>query len=94
MHSLNSISERARHSSSVAALREPAFRVINRMEDLAPDVQVNALFLAAVVVAEALGLDIHEEVARAGRKVAAAEGPFTAHVQALRDYAKGELLRT
>jgi hypothetical protein len=50
--------------------------------------------LAAYVAAEALGLDPHEELSRAGRKVAAAEGPFTAHIQALRDYVRGELART
>lgn len=87
------ISERARHSSDVAALRQPAFAVINRMDGLEPHLQFNALMLAAVVACEALNLDPHEEVERARRKVSAAEGPHTMHVQAIRDYARGELAR-
>lgn len=61
------------------------------MQDVPPHLQFNALMLAAYVAAEALGLDPHEELARAGRKVSAAEGPFTIEVQALRDYVRGEL---
>lgn len=87
------IGERARHSSEVAALRAPAFAVINRMEGVEPHLQFNALALAFVVAAQALGLDPHEEVQRAARKVSAAEGPHTTHVQAIRDYVAGELAR-
>lgn len=91
---LRAVSERARHQSSVADLREPTFRMTARMNDLPPHVQFNALMLAAVVSAQALGLDPHEELERARRKVASAEGPFTTHVQALRDYVRGELAHT
>lgn len=90
---LTSTADRARHSSEVAALREPAFAVIQRIELVPPHLQFNALMLTAFVAAEALGLDPHEELARAGRKVTAAEGPFTSHVQAIRDYVRGELQR-
>ncbi len=90
---LPSIGERARHSSDVAALREPAFAVIHRMEGVPPHLQFNALALAFVVAAQALGLDPHEEVQRAGRKIADAEGPHTTHVQAVRDYVANELAR-
>lgn len=61
------------------------------MDDLPPHVQFNALMLAAVVSCQALNLDPHEEIARAKRKVADAEGPFTYQIQALRDYIAGEL---
>lgn len=91
---LPSIADRARHASSVADLREPAFRIADRMQNLPPHTQFNALMLAAVVAAQALGLDPHEELERARRKVDHAEGPFTSHVQALRDYVRGELART
>ena len=82
---------RARHAPGVAELREPTHRMCVRMSDLDPSVQFNALMLAAVVSAQALGLDPHEELSRAARKVSDAEGPHTAHVQALRDYVRGEL---
>lgn len=88
------IAERARHDSSVAVLREPAFRVITRMDDIEPHLQFNALMLTAVVASEALGLDPHEELERARRKVETAEGPYTQHVQAIRDYVRGELARS
>lgn len=90
----NAVAERARHSSAVAELREPTYRICVRMSDLPPHIQFNALMLAAVVSAEALGLDPHEEIARAGRKVRQAEGPFTIELQALRDYCRGELTHT
>lgn len=88
---LNTVGERARHSSDVAALREPAFRYVTRMEGVEPHLQFNALMLAAAVSAQALGLNPHEELERAIRKIASAEGPFTSHVQAIRDYVRGEL---
>ena len=87
------IAERARWSSDVSALREPAFAVIHRMEGVHPHLQFNALMLAARAAAEALGLDPHEEIEKAGRMMAAAEGPYTTHVQAIRDYVRGELTR-
>lgn len=90
---LPSVAFAARHDSSVGALREPAFRIISRMQDVPPHQQFNALALAFVVAAQALRLDPYEEAQRAVRKVSAAEGPFTSHVQALRDYVAGELAR-
>lgn len=91
---LNTIGERARHSSDVSALREPAFRVITRMEDVPPHLQFNALMLTAAVAAQALGLDPHDELQRAINKIGPAEAPYTTHVQAIRDYVSGELGRT
>lgn len=88
-----SIADQVRHASDVAALRQPAFTVISRIQDVTPANQFRATMLAATAMAQALGLDPHEEVARAIRMMAAAEGPFTTHVQAIKDYARGELLR-
>ncbi|QOC54166.1 hypothetical protein [Caulobacter vibrioides] len=87
------MADRVRLSSSVAELREPAFRIIDRMQDIDPSAQVRALMLAATVTCEALRLDPHEEIERARRMMAQAEGPFTYHVQAIRSYAEGELAR-
>lgn len=76
----------------MADLREPTFRIANRMQDIDPATQVRALFLAAAVTAQVLRLDPHEEILRAHRVMADAEGPFTSQVQAVRDYVEGELL--
>lgn len=91
--SLPGIQDRVRTASTVAALREPTFQLCDRMQDIDPANQVRALFLAAAVTAMVLRLDPHEELLRAHRLMRQAEGPFTSHVQALRDYVEGELLR-
>ena len=90
---LAAIGDRVRLASSVDALREPAFRICNRMQDINPSDQIRALFLAALVTAEAAGLDPHEEIQRAYRITKVAEGPYQAHVSAIRDYVAGELVR-
>lgn len=94
MFQTRTVAYSARHDSSVSQLRQPVIRLADRMQDLPPHIQFNALMLAAVVSAQALGLDPHEELERARRKVDQAEGPFTTQVQALRDYVRGELLRS
>lgn len=88
-----SIADRVRTSSTVAELRQPAFHLIDRIQSIDPAVQFRALALAFVAVAEGIGLDPHEEVQRTRRLMAQAEGPFTSHVQAIRDYARDELRR-
>jgi len=88
---LTSVADRVRHASEVTTLREPAFRIIDRIQGLDPAVQYRALALAFVACSQALGVDPHEMAARAERQMAQAEGPFTYHVQAIRDYAADEL---
>ncbi len=93
MNPFPSIRDRVRTESTVAVLREPAFMLLSRIQDLNPSDQIRALFLTACVVAEAVGLDPHEEVERAKRIMRPAEAPYTAHVQAIRAYAENELRR-
>lgn len=88
---LSPVADRVRSSSSVANLRVPAFILMDRLQDTDPADQFRALTLAFVASAEALRLDPHEEVQRARRMMAQAEGPFTDHVQAIRAYARNEL---
>jgi hypothetical protein len=51
---------------------------------------MDALFITAVAMATAIGLDPHEQVARARRMLPSAEA-YSDHIRALRDYASGEL---
>lgn len=88
-----SMADRVRTDSTVATLREPAFMLLSRIQDLNPSDHIRALFLTACVVADACGLNPHEEVERGYRIMGAAEGPHTVHVQAIRDYAENELRR-
>lgn len=90
---MQNLRDRVRNRSTLAVLREPVFRLATRMTDIEPADQLSALFLATAVAAEAAGLDVHEEVARAKRMIRQAEGPFTTHVHAFRDYVAGELRR-
>ncbi len=94
MYSLSSTADRARHMSPVTPLLQPTFAIADRMQNFDPAVQYNALMLAAVVASQALGLDPHEEIERAARKVDVVEGPYIAEVLALRDYVTHELKRT
>ncbi|WP_406853367.1 hypothetical protein WEU32_06935 [Brevundimonas sp. BH3] len=93
MISLSTIKDKVRTRSTVSTLREPAFAQLTRLSDVEPADQISAIFLAATAMAEACGLDPHEEVQRSQRMMSAAEGPFTAHVQAIKDYARNELVR-
>jgi len=82
-------------SWGAAKLRVPAFEVINGLQRPPPAVQMDALFVAAVAMSQALGVDPHEMVARARRILPEAEGAYGAgtHIGAIRLYAKGELRR-
>jgi hypothetical protein len=90
---LHAIRDAISFRSSAAKLRVPAFRVIEALQDFPPADQLDAAFLAAVAMSQALGLDPHEMVARARRILPEAEGAYGAgtHIGAIRLYAKGEL---
>lgn len=88
---LHSIRDAISFATDADKLRRPAFGVLDAIQRHPPAVQLDALFLTAVAMAEAISLDSHEMVARAKRILPEAEGPFTDHLQAVRDYAKGEL---
>lgn len=93
MNPLPSIGDRVRTDSTVALLREPAFALLSRIQDANPSDQVRALFLVAAVISDAIGIDGHDALNSAKRMLSTAEGPHTVHVQAIRDYADGELRR-
>ena len=92
---LHSIRDAIAFSSGAAKLRHPAFAVIDALQHTHPAVQLDALFVAAVAMSQALDLDPHEMVIRARRILPDAEGPFGAgeNIGAIREYAKGELRR-
>lgn len=88
---LHAIRDRISFRTLAEPLRRPAFRIVDALQFSEPSVQIDALFLTAVAMAAVVGLDPHEMVARARRLLPDAEGPFTEHLQAARDYAKNEL---
>lgn len=78
---------------SAAAIRAPAFKVLDRIQHLDPSLQVTAVAVALCAMAETLGLRMRDVINVAERTLADAEGPYTESIQAIRAYAKHELLR-
>lgn len=86
----HTIRDRVAFSSRSVSLKEPTFQVIHALQHLEPDVQVEALFLAATILSTSIGLDPHDLIVRARRILTDTEVFPNAHLDAVRDYA-GEL---
>jgi hypothetical protein len=74
-------------------VRGPAFLVIDRIQGLDPSIQLTAVAVALCAMSQALGLDMRDVINVAENTLRDAEGPYTQHIQAIRDYAEGEILR-
>lgn len=79
---------------NAASIRIPAFCVIDRLgvKQQTPGEHLLGCAVALVAMADACYLSPQELVMRAQRLMADIEGPFTHHAQAIREYAKQELL--
>jgi hypothetical protein len=88
---LHGIRDRISFATSAERLRRPAFHALSAVQQFPPETQLDALFLTAVAMAEALGLDSHDMVTRSKRIMPDAEAAHTMHLQAVKDYARGEL---
>lgn len=77
---------------SPAQVMVPAFQILDRMQRLDPAVQLTATAVALCAMAESIGYDMAEIITVAENTLRDCEGPFTTHIQAIREYAKGELL--
>lgn len=90
---LSTINDRISWFTDLPSLRRGAFRTLDAMQ-LEPNQAVQFLgpAVAFVAMAEALGRNPHDDIVRIRRMMNQIEGPFTSEVQAIRDYAKGELL--
>lgn len=80
-------------AASPAQLRVPAFEVINRVQRVTPSHQILGTAVALVAMCEAVGLDVKNVLTKAHNSMAHTEGPFTHHVQAIRQYATNEIHR-
>lgn len=77
--------------SDVSNIRVPAFTVIQKLEGHKPHHQIIGTAVALVAMAEACDLNPHDILNQATNCMEHAEGDFTSHVQAIRDYARNEL---
>lgn len=79
--------------NSPARLRVPAFAVIDALQKTKtqPGTQVLAAAVALRAMCESANLPLNDVLVKAGRIMGDVEGPFTSHLQAVRDYARNEL---
>jgi hypothetical protein len=79
-------------NSSLVPLKIPAFLILDAMQhEQSKAVQVDALFLTATLVALGTGIDPHDLIIRAKRQIADADATKNPHLEAIREYASGEL---
>jgi len=76
-----------------AEIRAPAFAIIDRLQNMDPSIQLTATAVALCAMCQALGVDMRDAIYVAENTLRDSEGPFTQHIQAIREYAKGEILR-
>ena len=88
----STIRSRIAGNCSLLPLKVPAFRIISTLQDEENTAaQVEALYLCTALISQSLGLDPHEMIARARRQIADADAVRNPHLEAIRDYAVGEL---
>lgn len=85
------IRDRIRFRSSLGPLKVPAFRVLDVLQDHPADIQLDALALTLTLMAQGAGMDAHELVTRATRQLNDASRVSNPTLEALSDYANGEL---
>lgn len=87
----HTVRDRIAFRSSLAPLKAPAFAVIGVLQQHTKDVQIEALALTLATMTRALGLDAHDLITRANRQLAEADTIHNPHLEAIADYANGEL---
>lgn len=93
--SRHGLSDQVRLASSPARLRRPAFAVIDGLQqsEVTGGEQLLGAAVALVAMCESANVPLTEVLAKATRIMGDVEGPFTAHLQSVRDYAAHELRR-
>ena len=90
-HPAHTIRDKIAFRSSLVALKQPAFNVISALQASPADVQIEAIALTLTIMSDAVGIDAHELITRAHRQMASADQVSNQHLEAIRDYAIGEL---
>lgn len=93
MLSRNGLADQIRLANNPARLRVPAFQIINALQQVRATggEQVVGTAVALIAMCESAGVPLTEVITRAARIMGDVEGPFTAHLQSVRDYARNEL---
>lgn len=72
-------------------LKVPSFKLLDALQHLDKPVQIPALALTLTALCRSLGLDPHDLITMAKRQLADADATRQPHLEALGDYASGEL---
>lgn len=93
--SRHGLTDQVRLASSPARLRRPAFAVIDAIQrtQVTGGEQVLGVALALKAMCESANVPLDEVLTKVTNLMADAEGPFTSHVAAIRDFASQELRR-
>lgn len=83
--------DRIAFRSSLEPLRLPSFGIISSLQNHTADVQMESLALTMVLLCEGTGLDAHELISRAKRQTHTSLELPDPTLEAIRDYAAGEL---
>lgn len=84
--------DRVRGRSSLRPLKVPCFMLVETLQKIPdPSIQLDALALTFAAVCRGIDVDAHELVTRANRQLVDADQADNPHLEALHDYAKGEL---
>jgi hypothetical protein len=87
-----SLRERVMANSSLVPLKIPSFTILDAMSATKdPAIQIDAMFLTATLVALGAGIDPHDLVVRAKRQIADADATKNPHLEAIREFAFGEM---
>ncbi|WJY17648.1 hypothetical protein QQS45_08300 [Alteriqipengyuania flavescens] len=78
-------------SSDLGRLKVPAFRVLDAVQDVRKDCQLEAIALTLAALCRPLGIDPHALITRANRQLVQTDATRNPHIEAIADYAAGEL---
>lgn len=93
MFTTDTVNDRITAFNNLPVLRRAAFGILDAVDQQKPELRYLAPGIVFVTMAQQLNRDPHSDIAALRRLVRATEGPFTYHVQALRDYVTGEMLK-
>jgi hypothetical protein len=89
------LTDQVRLAASPARLRRPAFLVIDALQrsEVTGGEQILGTAVALLAMCESANVPLQDVLTRAANITADVEGPFTSHLQAVRDFAAKELRR-
>jgi hypothetical protein len=81
--------------ANAADLRRPAFAVIDGLQltDAKPGAQMLGCAAALIAMCESANIPMTDVLTKAARALNDAEGPYSTHVRAIRDYAANEIAK-